>query len=99
MSGILLSSPHTWVACGVHEDSFVRWLVRCCRMKNKKQQEAKETLKELEHFKHLLQPPTATKPSAVQIRAQEILRQQQEEEAANAAAAATAGADGADDSA
>ena len=68
-------------------------------MKNKKQQEAKETLKELEHFKHLLQPPTATKPSAVQIRAQEILRQQQEEEAANAAAAATAGADGADDSA
>jgi hypothetical protein len=53
-------------------------------MKNKKKQEAKETLKELEHFKDLLQPPTATKPSAVQIRAQEILKQQQEDAADNA---------------
>ena len=42
-------------------------------MKGKKKAEAMETLTELNRFKDLIQPPTATQPSRLQIKAQKLL--------------------------
>ena len=44
------------------------------RLKNKKKTETLAHLRELKQFKHLIQPPTATKPSLLQIKAKQHAR-------------------------
>lgn len=48
------------------------------RMKDTKKLAAKEALRELENFKHVVDPPKASHKTKVQRRAEEILRQRLE---------------------